>query len=184
MFFLLFSIIWLIICSLFFIPFIVIGEISKIIIFIIFFYGIGIFLLYKGLVEFIRNRKTSKNGEICYGVVERLETTGSTLNGNPEYKAIVNLYVESQNKVISCSDKIGFKPEKYSEGKCVKLKYYEGDINFIEGNIAFENISSNAQFYLKDYIYNKEEQTYINSSVVYLNDNVIEVNGVKYKKMD
>ena len=154
------------------------------IIFMILFEGIGVFMLYLGIKEYIKNAKTEKNGEICYGVIERLEATGSSVNGNLEYRAVVNIYLESLNKVISCTDKIGFKPEKYSEGTCVKAKYYNNDINFIENNIPFESMSSNAQFYLKDYTYTKKEYCDINSSVVYLNNNIIEVNGVKYKKID
>lgn len=146
----------------------------------------GIYYAYVGISEIKRNKQTEKKGEICYGAIEKLDVTGASSDGKQEYKAVVNVYVGSVNKVCTCSEIIGFDIDisKYSDGSCVKVKYYNGDINFIEANVNFETIPLEAQDALRKYVFEEGVSKYINAVKVYRDDNIIEVDGVKYKKID
>jgi hypothetical protein len=177
-----FGILWTLITSVMLIILLKAGQIN---IWVLIFWGIGIFMIIKGVIELVRNGFTTKKGVLCYGIIKSVSTTGLSVNGNPEYKADVAVYIESENKVVHCTEKIGFNPEEYEEGSCVKVKYYKDDINFIEKNVDFNMITYNAQNNLSEYyIDKKSEVTLINPKVIYKNDNIIEVNGVNYKKID
>ena len=176
-----FGLIWTIFCTLIFIPFILAGQIVVIIPFIVIFEGIGIFLIVKGAKQIIKDKKTDKNGIICYGIVNSISTTGTSVNGSPELKALVTIYLESENNILNISEIIGFDANKYPEGSCVKVKYYDGDINIIE-LADFNYIPINAQNSLKatyDLLNNRNMSTDVNQA-----SDVIEINGIKYKRID
>ena len=94
-----FSIIWLIFTGIF--TFAGIMSSSSIdpmaIIVIVLFWIIGIFLFIKGLRKVIKNHKTEKYGEECYGIVNNIYPTGTYINHQPEFKADFIVYIPSLN---------------------------------------------------------------------------------------
>lgn len=191
MFELIFGIVWIIISSSVFIPFLIVEESMPkevnvfstmnpmLIIMAILFYGIGIFLVVKGAKKLIKDKKTEKNGEECYGIVESTNTTGAYVNGRPEYEALVQIYISSQNKTERITEKIGFDYNKYPIGSYVKVKYYNGDIN-IKEKVDSNYIGEPARSYLKPV------STIENSEIAVktVSADEVEINGVKYKKVD
>lgn len=186
MFFFIFGLIWTIISTLVLVISMNSNADTSAIIILFVFEAVGLIFLIKGLIELIRNFVTSKKGIICYGIIMNTSPTGSSVNGEAEYKADVVVYLEGENRIVNCTEKIGFKPEEYGYGSCVKLKYYKEDINFLEKNVDFNMIPIIVQNALSEYYIDKSKKNTasINSNVIYLNNNIIEVNGVKYKKMD
>lgn len=156
------------------------------ILFMLLFVGVGLFCMIKGILEVLRNYMTNKKGIVCYGIIEKLEPTNTSYNGNPVYRANAMIYLESENRVISCSESLGLDIRNIVEGSCVKVKYYNNDINYIDMNVDFNTIPYNAQNALSSYYIDRTKinnTTSVDSRVIYENDNIIEVNGVKYKKM-
>ena len=99
--------------------------------FIIFliFEAVGIFLLTSGIKEIIRDKKTKKYGKMCYGIVRDIQNTGSYVNGNPEYQAVVEVKNPETSQIEKITEIIGFDRDKYPINSYVQCKYYEGDIN-------------------------------------------------------
>lgn len=173
MFLLVFGIIWTLFSSLFLIIPLVAGEGFDLFIIIpVLFIGIGIFLITISAKKIIKNKKTDKYGEICYGIIQSIYNSGTYINGVPELKADVLVYFESQNKIENVSEIIGMGKPKYNINSVVKLKYYEGDINFIEEVTNFDYLSENIRIFIDN---NK-----INTD----NNDIIEINGIKYKRID
>lgn len=142
------------------------------VLFLVFFIAIGVFLIVKGLTKVVRNYKTSKNGEECFGIIKNVYESGTYINDSAEYKADVIVYIESLGKVEIISEVIGFNLSKFPVGSYVKLKYYNGDINILDV-VDYNSISENSKYYLKNEESNIEKV-----------EDIITVNGVKYKKMD
>lgn len=149
------------------------------------FWIIGIFLLIKGTKKVIRDRNTKIYGEECCGKIIRVYPSGVRVNGTPELKADVLVYIYSENRTETFSETIGFYPGDYSLGAYVKGKYYNGDINFkeecSESMIPFyikEKIDSEVTSSLK--INNELENNLVNTK----NNDEIIINGIKYRKVD
>lgn len=172
MFELIFGIVWTLFSLIFVIAILCAKPIQiYALLFIGIFILIGVYLIIKGLKKVIKDMKTKNKGEECFGIIKNKYTTGNYVNNNPQYKVDVCVYIESENRVETISEVIGFNPEKYMINSYVKLKYYDNDINIIE-NVDYTNISENAKYYLKD------------QSVDEQNPEIITVNGVRYKRMD
>jgi len=90
---------------------------------------VGIFLLVSGAKQVIKDKKTSKYGLQCYGIIREILQTGSYVNNRPEYKAIVEFINPESQQLQSVEEIIGFDYNKYPVGYYVMCKYYEGDIN-------------------------------------------------------
>lgn len=184
MFYLWFGLLWLIICTPIFIIGFMVDQSFYILLFAIPFETIGIVFLVKGLKEYIRNKKTDIKGVECYGIITSHISTNVFINGEEQLKANIKLYIDSSNSVVEVSEVMDKNVNEYQIGTGVKVKYYNNDINFIETNIPFESLPYNAQYYLKEYINTIDKPKALNEAIIYENDNIIEVNGVKYKKMD
>lgn len=140
--------------------------------FVSIFVIVGIYLIIKGISKLIKNYKTSKKGEECYGIIKNIKPTDNKVNGHPIYEVEVITYIESIRNLETISEEIGFKYSKYPIGTFVKLKYYNGDINILK-NVEFNDMPMSAQYYLKD---QKEK--------VEAPDDIVTINGVRYKRMD
>ena len=117
-----------------------------IIVFII-FEAIGIFLFIRGLKTIIKNKKTSKYGKECYGIINNLLPTGSYVNNRPEYKAIVQIVNPETSQVETLEEIIGFDANKFPIHSYVLCKFFEGDIN-IERTITASEVPYNISSYL------------------------------------
>lgn len=95
------------------------------------FWAIGLFMLFSGLKKVIKNAFTNTNGEPCFGRICDIYKSGAYVNGIPELKADILVYIPSINETQVISEIIGFDSFKYPKGSYVQLKYYNGDINFI-----------------------------------------------------
>lgn len=141
------------------------------------FWIIGIALLFFGLKKIIRNLKTSKNGMECFGKIIKIYPSGTYINGRPELKADFVVYLSEENKVEIISEVIGMDEYKFPRGGWVKLKHYEGDINVVDVVTEYEvplNIVD-----MIDSTYN--EKTILHSEE---DENIIEINGQRYMKID
>lgn len=90
---------------------------------------VGIILLVSGAKQVIKDKKTSKYGLQCYGIVRQILQTGSYVNNRPEYKAVIDFVNPESQQVQSIEEIIGFDYNKYPVNYYVMCKYYEGDIN-------------------------------------------------------
>lgn len=132
------------------------------------FLVIGFVFIIKGLIRIIKNILTSRKGEECYGCVKDIKETGEYVNGQPIYKAEFIIYVESEYTTKEITEKIGMNPEKYPIGSYVKAKYYNNDINILD-KIDDINIPEEIKQKIK--------------VEVTPNNETIEIDGVKYKRM-
>ncbi len=137
------------------------------------FIAIGLYMLIKGIKKIIQNKKTEKYGEICYGIVTNVYPDGSYVNNAPEYQADVYLYITSEGRTDTITEIIGFDPMKYPTKSYVKVKYYQGDINIIEGLNSIKDVPMATQRYFKEYEDFREQA-----------EDIIIVNGKKYKRID
>lgn len=115
-------------------------------IFFILFEAIGIFLLYSGIKTIIKDKKTKKYGRECFGIVNDIRSTGASVNGNSEYKAVINIVNPETNTTTEIEEIIGFDYYKYPINSYVLCKYFEGDINIerlAEATEIPENIKQN-----------------------------------------
>lgn len=133
------------------------------------FWAIGIIMIIIGLRKIIKNAKTEKFGEVCYGRIIDIRKTGTRVNNVPELKAIVAVYIESLGTTEEIEEVIGLATNrKYNVGDYIEGKYYNGDIN-IDSYIPETMIPSHIQNRFKDLI--KTEDT-------------ITIDGVEYVRKD
>ena len=137
------------------------------------FWAIGLFIMFRGIKKIIRDSSTSIKGEICFGRICDIYNSGATVNGRPELKADVIVYVPSAQKTRMISEIIGFDRNKYRYGDYVQLKYYNGDINF-EGNIE----ESILPFYIQEELSKSLPESNFNSK------DTIKIDGVEYVRKD
>lgn len=173
MFLLIFGIVWTLFSALFLIIPILAGEGFDLFIIIpLLFIAIGIVMIVISSKKIIRDKKTDKYGEIGYGIIQSVYNSGTYINGVPELKADVLVYLESQNRVETISEIIGMGRPKYQINAVVKLKYYNGDINFIEEVTNYDYLSENIRIFIDNNKTNVD------------NNDIIEINGAKYKRID
>lgn len=124
-------------------------------IFISIFVIVGIIMLVVEIKKLIKDRNTDKYGEIVYGIVNKVYESGTYINGEAEQKADILVYIESENRFETISEIDGLGVPIYEEDACVKLKYYKGDINFIEEIYDRSLIPLNVQNSIEQYLNNK-----------------------------
>lgn len=136
------------------------------------FWIIGFWVLFKGLKRIIKDYLTEKNGEICYGIIRNISQTGASVNGIPQLKALLSVYLESTGNMEEIEEIIGLAiPQKYQVGDYVECIYYNGDIN-IKSAISEEILPNNLTALFKNF---KKEL---------LERDTILVNGIEYVKKD
>ena len=100
--------------------------------FLIVFWGVGLYMLIKGFIKLFKDYQTEQYGEICYGKVTRIFKTGAEKNGVSELKAKTVIYLESSNILKEVEEIVGFENnQKYFTGDYFEAKYYNNDINFL-----------------------------------------------------
>lgn len=140
--------------------------------FFLLFWAIGLTMLAIGLKKIIRNTATNINGEDCFGKVCNIYNSGTYVNGNPEFKADIVVYISSIQETKIISEVVGFNRNQYPIGSYVLLKYYNGDINVI-GKADELIIPSYSKYELE-----KAQPTEMN-----IEDTII-VDGVEYVRKD
>jgi hypothetical protein len=146
------------------------------------FFAIGLWVMYLGIKDLSKNRKTNKYGEICYGIIKSIDAATSSVevNGRCQYKATVEFYFPPMNTTMSLSELYGYKMYKHYVGECVKVKYYNNDINIIEGNIDINTLPYNIQDCLKGV----QQNNSVPDGLYTGNENEIVINGVRYVRED
>ena len=137
------------------------------------FWAVGIFMLVKGIRKIIRDTSTNLKGEECFGKVCNIYNSGSYVNGKPELKADILVYINSIQETKMLSEVIGFDMYKYRIGSYVKLKYYNDDIN-LEGIIDVSELPSDAKYQFE------KSQTFSDSN----SKDTIIVDGIEYVRKD
>lgn len=161
--------------------------ILPLLIFLLIFVFIGLYLFISGLEIIIKNNKTDRLGEICYGYVINIKYGNVTINNNTEIIVSFLTYIPSLKKVEIIDEKTGFDYYKVPIFSYAKLKYYNKDINFLE-TISLNDIPINVRNILFEEIEKRKEMIsneVINPTLNSLNspDEMI-INGIKYKKVD
>ena len=137
------------------------------------FWVVGIFMLFKGIRKILRDTSTNLKGEECFGKVCNIYNSGAYVNGRPELKADILVYIPSIQETKIVSEIIGFDMYKYRIGSYVKLKYYNGDINF-KGIVDVYELPSDAKYQFE------KTQPFFD-----LNEkNTIVVDGIEYVRKD
>lgn len=125
---------------------------------------IGLIIFIAGIIEVIKNWKTNVKGEECFGKIHNIYPTGTYVNGVPELKAEVLVYIPSLNETKLLSEIIGVGAFEYQQTSYVKVKYYNNDINIIgivhlselpvhiKDKIAMNETNSNNQIDVVDFI--------------------------------
>jgi len=145
---------------------------------------IGIVLIVKGAKQVIKDIKTKKYGIPCYGIVQNLQLTGSYINEQPEYKAILDIINPNTNQLEKVEEIVGLNPNKYPIGSYVQCKYYEGDINF-ERIVNPNEVSSSFREILKPNNYNNGLNTGSGFTDLEFSEDreYVTIDGVKYKRV-
>lgn len=142
------------------------------VLFISIFWIIGLYFLISGIKQIVRDRKTENLGEECFGKILNVYPSGTYINNIPELKADISVYIPSEGKVEIVSEILGIKGYNFPQGSIFKLKYYEGDVNIIKRADEYE-VPSNVLDMLGASDNNQ-----------YANNDVIEINGERYMKID
>lgn len=148
------------------------GNIPLFVIGVLFlFIGVGVFVFVRAVWKVFKDYNTDKHGDDFYGFIEAVYPDGNYVNRLPEYKADVMVYEVSSGKSFKVSEVIGFDPNKYPINSYVKGKCCDGDINIKEKINDFNLLPLNVQNYFREIENSNSPDT-------------IEVNGVKYKRVD
>ena len=162
------------------------------------FWAVGLIFLFVGIRKIVRNMLTATKGQETYAMVLDILPTGSSVNGNREYKG--EFAVISEGSIEYLSEIVGFNKYKYQTGDILLVKHYKKDINFIDrverhslpydvvekfDNEACKRMSKEEyRRYIGDTKYDEydnyedEDRGYNDS------DEYIIINGTKYKKVD
>ena len=135
-------------------------------------------MLISGLRKIIKDRKTKSHGIKCYGIVSDIQTTGSYVNDNPEYKAILNFVNPETNQLETIDEIIGFDCNKYPIDSYVLCKYYQGDIN-LENLVSENEIPGDIKKYL---VPSQQVPNYSNLEFS-ADREYVTIDGVQYKKI-
>lgn len=106
------------------------GNIALANVIMLVFMTAGFVITANGVKKLIANKKTDLHGELCYGKITKVIFNGSVYNGVEQYDAYLNVYVESQGKIIEAHETIGDKVYQFIVDSFYAVKYYDGDINF------------------------------------------------------
>ena len=130
--------------------------------FSLFFFGVGIAMLYSLISKYLKKRNMEKKGEVCYGYLDDK----------------VTFYLGSQNSLLTLNYEIGTHLDVFKKNAFVEVVYYNGVVLITKGDIPFESLPSNIQYHLNKYLNDKEleKQKELSES--------IEINGVRYRKID
>ena len=144
------------------------------------FFIIGIVMIVQGIRKIIKDSKTKKLGIPCYGVIQKLQPTGTYINEQPEYKAVLDVINPNTNQLERIEEVVGFSYYKFPIGSYVMCKYYNGDINF-ENKIEPGEVPGNYKDKLKPIDY---ETDFGCPNFEFSEDReYVTIDGVKYKRV-
>lgn len=162
------------------------GEVTETIwigLFAIIFNGIGFTMLGIGIHKLIRDHQTDRFGEECYGRVLDVFPNGNTINGRRQYDANVEVYVKSLNTTITVKELSGTGGSDYEVGDYVRVKYYNGDINFIE-KVYPDYLPNDVRQFIANSKVNIATTKQQQPVIIYESSDVIQVDGVRYRRID
>ena len=152
--------------------------------FVLLFVGIfdvvGIWLFYKGFSKLVRDIRTRKNGVETYAQLMNIFPSGTYVNDVPELKGTFKVFNPDTYQTDNVDEILGVGAFKYHEGQVVKVKYYNGDINIL--NIT--DINEVPGDISKYFTYSSPTSIESQLSNVTNPADEIEIDGVKYKKVD
>lgn len=93
--------------------------------FLFFFWFIGIGLTIQGAKQEKTNKEVEKEGYTAIGQILEIFATGTTYNGEMEYKADVVCRVNGNPRIFTVL--IGYGKKSYKPGSFVKIKYYKNN---------------------------------------------------------
>jgi hypothetical protein len=118
---------------------------------------IAIVLIAQYLKKCFQNRKTTKNGEVCYARIIECVNTGAFVLSKEEFKVVAVVYVPSIRKRVITEEIVGYNnSERYPKNSYFSVLYYNGDINLLKmvnekeiSSVVLENL--NEADVLKEY---------------------------------
>jgi hypothetical protein len=130
---------------------------------------------------------TKNIGEECFAKVKDIRHTNIVINGYPELKALLLVYIPSLNATKEIYERVGTDPKKYPIGSLVKVKFRKNDVVIIsKADINELSIVEEEQFKMNEDLINSQNSisTIVNSDVINTDADVVEINGVKYKRIN
>ncbi len=117
--------------------------------FFIFFEYIGIRMIRSGAKVVIADKKTDDFGNIVFGRILDISTTGTYTNNIPELKATILAYIPEEGGTRTFTEIIGYSAKDYPPGTFLLLKHFEDDVNIVQ-IIQEDSVSAVALEKLKD----------------------------------
>ena len=188
MFELMFGLIWELICIPIFALFLIDVPAEEpiamlpLIIMALIFNGVGILILAIGIKKIAKDKKTDLHGEETFGRVIDVHPNGNTFNGRRQYNALVEVYIKSENKTVQIEEVSGLGRSDYDIGDYVKVKYYNGDINFIE-KVYPDYLPVDARTAIENSKTYTPAKKASDPVIVYESADIIQVDGVRYQRI-
>lgn len=139
-------------------------EIAFVICYLAIFLAIGLFVTFLGVRKYIMDVKTEKFGELCYGLVQRVKISGKDSEDGKYIKARVKVYIQSYDVVDEAEEEVlcekSTDENDYAEGDFVRVKYYNGDINFVSKIASPFDIPEEVRERLEDGLGESEDGEY------------------------
>lgn len=130
---------------------------------------VGLYFLISGLIKIIKNTMTAAKGVETFAAIQNVYPTSKSINDAPIYIAEFKVYDENTMEAKIIKEEVGIFPSKYPIGAYIKVKYYNNDVNLIKV-VSEEEVPENIMRFIK-------------TECAPLDD-IIEINGVKYKRID
>ena len=185
MFNIIFGLFFILITVPFWVAIIASGEYS-VLFFISIFDIVGLIFFVIGLKKAIKDGKTRRNGVETYAQINAVLPSGTYVNGVPELKGEFTVFNPNTYQTENVSEILGVGAFEYQVGQVVKVKYYDGDINIIE-IVDISQVPGDASKFFTTPVASTPSVggSIPTSSLDGITNpaDIIEIDGVKYKKM-
>ena len=146
------------------------------------FIVIGVVFLIAGIRKLLKDATTTVKGEESYGIITRVACSNTYVNGQPIMDGFISVVVDGT--IQEFKESLGLNYKKGGLGDCVRVKYYNGDVNIIE-TVLFEDIP----YHMQDMLRSCHENSGISSQAQHIDTHepvgdYVVINGVQYKKQD
>ena len=150
--------------------------------FLLLFHGIGIFLLFVGIKKVVANRKTEKYGEECFGKIIDIHPNGNSVNGRKELAAVISVFIPTEGQSRDFKEVVGMGTSPYEIGDYIKGKFFNNDVNIME-KVYPDYLPVNVRNALEVIPTSKPLSPRNAPDVIYVSEDIILVDGVRYQKI-
>ena len=148
---------------------------------------VGLVFFISGLKKAIKDGKTRRNGVETYAQINAVLPSGTYVNDVPELKGEFTVFNPNTYQTENVTEILGVGAFKYQVGQVVKVKYYDGDINIIE-IVDISQVPGDASKFFTTPVASTPSvvgsATSPSLSGITNPADIIEIDGVKYKRID